>query len=128
MIENKKDREATKALRREGKIVEYGSYVSYAGHLYLTGKDRSALRQRVMQEAHNKCAICGEPCPGWDGDLEHIVGGRPVARCDCFNQQLANGKIHTNVQWVHGMFSRSHACHRNKHNREPRWSDRSSKA
>lgn len=117
-IENKCDREATKALRRTGKIEEYGSYVSYAGHIYLTGKDRSKLRERVMHDAHNICALCGEHASDWDGNLEHIIGGRPVARCDCFHQQLADGTIHTNVQWTHSMTSYTHACHRKKHNRE----------
>lgn len=124
MIENKKDREATKAARKAGEI-HAPSWISYAGHVYLEGRDCGELRARVMHDAVNKCYICGEYCPSWDGDLEHFKSGRPVVRCWCYHRRLTTGEICTNVGWVHSMFSRSHACHRKKHNREVSWTKKS---
>jgi hypothetical protein len=116
LISNQKDRDATKAARRAHEI-HAPSWISNAGHVYLAGQDRSHLRDRVADAANLICAICKKACPKYDGNLEHIRSGRPLVRCDCFGQRLADGTVCTNIQWTHGMFS-IHPCHRNKHNRE----------
>src|SRR5277367_2720927 len=114
MLENHKDKEATKAAGFQDKR----SWISIAGHQYLRGKDRSALRHAVFDFFKGKCCICGRATGEDNGDMEHEVGGRPLARCDCFHTRLANGVHHTNVRWICGMFGLS-PCHRKKHNREP---------
>ncbi len=114
------DKDATRAARRVHRFESYESWLSFAGHQYLEGSDKNELRLKVMKDAKFTCAICGETCLPFDGDLEHIHGKRPLARCDCYNTQLADGTIHTNVRWVHGMFS-VHDCHRKIHNREVKW-------
>lgn len=123
MIEHKPDKVATKAARKAKVLIDRGSYISYAGHLYLRGQDRGIARHNTAFAAKYICAICGTECPIWDGDYEHIKSGRPVARCDCNGRILPDGTICTNVQWVHGMFSRK-SCHRKKHNREVMWTRR----
>lgn len=120
MIENQKDKEATKAARK-AKEIHAPSWISIAGHVYLENPvDTHALREVVIHTARSKCAICGEYCPPWDGDVDHVKSGRPFQRCWCHFRPLADGTICTNVQWVHGMFS-TEPCHRNKHNREVKW-------
>lgn len=123
MIDNQKDPKATKLLRSRKEFLDGDSWISFAGHVYKRGQDRSLLRVVVAIEAQFQCAICGEPCPLFDGDLEHVKGGTKIARCDCFHTELAEGSKHTNVQWVHSMRS-IHPCHRNKHNREIKWTPR----
>lgn len=120
MIENLKDIDATKAARK-AKEIHAPSWISNAGHVYLLdGRDTRELRDTVMLHAKFTCAICGERCPRWDGDLDHIRSGRPLVRCWCFFRPLADGTICTNVRWIHGMTSMK-PCHRNRHNREVRW-------
>ena len=122
-IENKKDRDVTKAARKAGEI-HAPSWISYAGHVYLeNSEDKGALRLLVALRAGYKCALCGEYCPMWDGDLDHIKSGRPVVRCWCYFRLLPNGDICTNLRWVHSMFS-TKPCHRKRHNREPLWTPR----
>jgi len=123
VIENHKDKVATK-LARKAKQIHAPSWISIAGHVYLeSGDDLRALRMHLLEHQKNKCAICKEPLQAWDMDLEHIKGGNEYARCDCFFRRLADGTVHTNVQVVHGMAS-IRPCHRNKHNREVKWSPR----
>jgi hypothetical protein len=124
VIENKPDREATKAARKAREI-HSPSWISYAGHVYLeSALDKKALRDQVMRQAKYICALCGEYCPSWDGDLDHIKSGRPVVRCWCFFRPLPDGTICTNARWVHSMFSVK-PCHRNRHNREVKWRSQS---
>lgn len=123
MIENHKDKAATKIARKTGEI-HAPSWISIAGHVYLeSGEDLRHLRMEVYCEQDFSCAICKKGLMISDMDLEHIRGGRPLVRCSCFNRKLADGSICTNVQGVHGMFS-IHPCHRNKHNREVKWTPR----
>lgn len=122
MIENKPDKEATKALRKAGVFQEYKSFVSYAGHIYLVGKDRSRRREQVF-EAQKHCQLCKKELRGNDGEMDHKAGGRPVARCDCWRTRLADGTMHTNVQRVCSQFSREW-CHLKKHHRDLRWTPR----
>lgn len=122
MIENHKDKAATKLARKTGEI-HAPSWISIAGHVYLEcGEDLRRLRWEVLRSQQHKCAICEEYLAEWDMDLDHIQGGRPLARCDCFNRFIGglDGAVHTNVQAIHGMFSKR-PCHRNKHNREVKW-------
>jgi hypothetical protein len=125
MIENKKDPEATRLARKAGEI-HAPSWISFAGHVYLENSaDKQALRLTVMACHRCVCAICKEYCGWFDGDLDHIRGGRKFARCWCFLRRLSDGTKCTNVQWVHGMFS-AKPCHRQKHNREVKWTKKSS--
>ncbi len=127
MIENKIDKEATKLARKRHEI-RAPSWISIAGHVYLeNAEDKKALRLIVSSYARFHCAICKSPCPIWDGDLDHIKGGRPLTRCWCFHQELPDGRVCTNLRWVHGMWS-SKPCHRDKHNREVKWTPRLSKS
>lgn len=120
-IENKKDRAATKAARRAGKI-HAPSFISYAGHVYLTGEDRSELRARLFAK-QKRCQICKDPLADGEGEMDHKAGGTPVARCDCYFRRLADGRVHTNVQRVCGRFSQNN-CHNKKHHRDLRWTKR----
>lgn len=123
MIENHPDRERTALARREGVFTDRRSYYSIAGHVYLRGVDRSALRFKVFAENHargGRCAICGEALALWEGDLEHIEGGRKHARCDCWHTVLADGTVHTNVRRSCSMFARD-SCHAKKHHRVLEW-------
>ena len=126
MIENKKDAEATKAARK-AHIINAPSWISIAGHVYLeSAEDKRVLRLNLMAAQRNICAICNTYCSSADGDLDHIKSGRPVARCWCYFQTLANGKLCTNVRFIHGMFS-TKPCHRDRHNREPKWTPKHSR-
>jgi hypothetical protein len=118
MIENKKDPGATKQARRSGEIIDPRSYVSIAGHIYLRGKDRSRQRELVFAMSPDLlCKICGKRVRSGDGDYDHIRGGSPHHRCDCYARILADGSYCTNVRLVHSMFSKE-PCHRQKHGRE----------
>lgn len=117
MIENHKDVVATK-LARKAKQIHAPSWISIAGHVYLeSGEDLGPLRELVLHQQKNRCAICKQFLALSDMDLEHIRGGRPLVRCSCFFHRLADGTVCTNVQAVHGMASVK-SCHRKKHNRE----------
>jgi hypothetical protein len=117
VIENHPDKAATK-LARKAKEIHAPSWISIAGHVYLeSALDLGPLRESVLRFQKNQCAICKKYLLMSDMDLEHIQGGRPLARCACFFRRLADGSVHTNVQAVHGMFSKE-PCHRKKHNRE----------
>lgn len=117
MIENHKDKVATKLARKAGEI-HAPSWISIAGHVYLEfGEDLRELRLTLLLHQKHACAICKEYLSPNDMDLEHKRGGRPLVRCDCFFRRLADGTVCTNVQVVHGMFS-TRPCHRKKHNRE----------
>lgn len=117
MIENRRDREATKRARKAKQIQDPRSYINIAGHIYLRGRDRSAVRELVKEDAKGICAICKTKVQDWDADMDHIRGKRKHERCDCYGRQLPDGTTCTNLQWVHGMFSRM-PCHRRKHGRE----------
>lgn len=120
MIENQKDVAATKLARKE-KRIHAPSWISIAGHVYLEdADDKRRVRIAVMLEAKFICALCQKYCSACDGDVDHVRSGRPVVRCWCFGQTLADGTACTNLRWVHGMFS-VHPCHRNRHNREIKW-------
>lgn len=118
MIENKIDIERTRQAYHTGEFQDKKarSYYSIAGHIFLRGIDRENQRVLVFAGSKMICAICGERVRFPDADYDHIVGGSPVRRCDCLCTKLANGSLHTNVQLVHGMFSRK-ACHQKKHHR-----------
>lgn len=120
-IENKKDREATKAARKAG-LIHAPSWISYAGHIYLVGQDRSALRARLFAK-QKRCQICKARLAAGAGEMDHIKGSTHVSRCDCYHRRLADGTIHTNVQRIHGRFSIEN-CHEKKHRRDLRWKKR----
>jgi hypothetical protein len=120
MIQNKRDKELTKLARRAG-LMHHPSYISYAGHWYLIGKDKGLLRDRVMADAKNICAVCGQYCSEFDGNMHHLASGSRVRRCDCYHTMLVDGTEHTNVVWICGMFA-PRDCHRKAHNREVQWS------
>lgn len=123
MIENHKDIAATK-LARKRKEIHAPSWISIAGHVYLGhSDDKRRARIAVMLEANFICAICHNYCSVCDGDVDHVLSGRPVVRCWCFGRTLADGTVCRNLRWVHGMFS-VHPCHRVRHNREIKWTDR----
>jgi hypothetical protein len=117
MIENRKDKKETKRLRKLGVLEDPKSYVTFAGHLYARGADRIRLHAALLTVSGGICAICKKRCSPLDGDMDHIVGGNGPQRCDCFHRKLADGTRHTNLQWVHGMWS-TEPCHRRKHHRE----------
>lgn len=117
MIENRIDIERTRAARKSKEFVDRRSYYNLAGHVFLRGHDRSIRRLDLMCHFGMICQICKKEVLFWDADYEHIVGGSKHRRCDCFYTKLADGSIHTNVQLVHGMFSKM-PCHRRKHHRE----------
>jgi hypothetical protein len=116
VIENLRDVAATKAARKAGEI-HAPSFISIAGHVYLFGKDVSAVRLIVRTHAGGYCYLCGKFCADWDGDLEHLKSGRFFQRCFCFGRTLADGTICSNLGWAHSTRS-VHPCHRDKHNRE----------
>jgi hypothetical protein len=116
MIENKEDKALTREYRKRKVFLSPNSWISIAGHVYLAGKDASARRAEVF-EAEPFCALCKRLLRAGQGDLEHIRGGRPIARCWCYHQKLADGTFCTNVRRTHGMFDQE-PCHRQKHNRE----------
>ena len=115
MIENQRDEQRTLELRKLGIFEDRRSWISFAGHVYLQGYDRSRLRALVREDADGICYVCKNKAR-FDGDMDHIEGGLGPQRCDCYHTKLANGKKHTNVGWIHGMFSRK-ACHQKKHHR-----------
>lgn len=117
MIQNQKDRDATKAARK-AKEIHAPSWISIAGHVYLEdADDKRRVRMAVMLEAKFICALCHKYCSASDGDVDHVKSGRPVVRCWCFGRMLVDGTVCRNLRWVHGMFS-VHPCHRQRHNRE----------
>ena len=124
MWETKKDAEATRLARRYKVFISRDSWISNSGHVYLAGTDATNLRNQVMLDAKFRCAICEEFCGKYDGDLHHIGHSTPLSRCWCYNTKLADGTTHTNVEWIHGMFSRR-GCHRKIHNREVSWTPKS---
>jgi hypothetical protein len=123
MMEYMKDAERTRAARRAKVLVDHRSYYSIGGHVYLRGADRSNLRDRVFcdNEARGgQCDICQKKLQLGQGDLEHIAGGRPKMRCDCYHQVLSDGTVHTNVRRSCEM-RESGSCHQRKHNRLVKW-------
>lgn len=125
MIENHKDVAATKAARK-AKIIRAPSWISVAGHLYLEHPDdKRRARLEVQLEAKFTCALCKTYCSACDGDVDHVKSGRPLVRCWCFGRTLADGTVCTNLRWIHGMFSLK-PCHRDRHNREVKWTRASS--
>lgn len=117
MIENHKDIDRTRHAKALGIFLDPRSYYNIAGHVFLRGKDRSRQRLRAWIKAKSICAICGRSVHSFDADYDHQVGGSKHRRCDCLDQELNNGEMHTNVRMVHGMFSKE-PCHRQKHHRE----------
>jgi len=122
MLEHRKDPIATKAARQAKQLVEYKSFISFAGHVYLTGKDRSRRRDEVFS-AQKACQICGKALFGNRGEMNHKEHGRPVARCDCFFTPLADGTICTNLERVCGRFD-DPPCHTVADNHDLRWTKR----
>ena len=120
----KKDKEATKLARRYRVFASRDSYISNNGHVYLAGIDKTNLRNQVMLDANFRCAICGDFCSKYEGNMHHKKGGLTKERCDCYNNQLPEGKICSNVEWICGMFSKN-GCHRKIHNREVKWTPKS---
>jgi hypothetical protein len=121
MLGNKKDVRMSRVLRRCGTFKDKRSWISNLGHVYLRGQDKKDLRAQLYLDSKSFCAICGDLIALAQEDLDHIRGGRKYVRCDCYHQRLHDGKICTNVQLVHGMFSHK-PCHRAKHHREIKWS------
>jgi len=120
-IENKRDREATKAARKAGTI-HAPSWLSYAGHVYLRGPDASAMREKVFAK-QRRCQICWAMPSDELSELDHVRGGTKVRRCWCWRQRLSDGTRCTNLQRVCGRFS-SGNCHQKKHHREILWTKR----
>lgn len=120
MIENHKDVLATKAARKSKRFQDPRSWISIAGHVYLRGRDRSALREKVFAK-QTHCALCYKRLAFGEGDMDHIRGKRKLARCDCWRTKLADGSRHTNVQRVCSMFAPG-SCHAEKHHRVLRFS------
>src|ERR1700676_2921884 len=118
LLLNHKDREATLAAYAKGEFTDARrrSWISIAGHVYARGEDASLLRTHVFVESKALCALCGDKCPLWRGDMDHIKGGNPKVRCDCFHRVLTDGTICTNIRWVHSMMDKE-PCHRRKHHR-----------
>jgi hypothetical protein len=119
MIENQKDVLRTKELRKAKVFIDGKSWISFAGHVYLKGKDASRAHDIVF-DAESSCGICGKRMAPGRGDLEHIRGGRKLARCWCYHQVLTDGTTCVNIRRTHGMFD-PEPCHRAKHGRELRW-------
>jgi len=124
MIANQKDKQATKAAWKRADFLDQRSYITMAGHVFLFGQDVSQMRVQVALDAMFKCAICGEYASLYFGNLEHIASGRKMNRCFCYKRTLADGTVHTNLRWTHGMFSH-YSCHRDIHNREVKWTRKS---
>lgn len=123
MLENRKDVERTRTARKAKVFVDRRSYFSNSGHVFLAGQDRSAQRAIVFADnvaRGGKCDLCGKQLLPGEGDYEHIVGGRKHVRCDCFNQALNDGTVHTNVRRTCSMFA-PNSCHAAKHHRVLQW-------
>lgn len=116
MLEYHRDDAATKVAYTSKRFRDRRSWISIGGHQYLRGKDRSALREKVFAKQWKYCQNCGAELAQFDGDLEHIVGGRPKARCDCWGTKLADGTRHTNVRRTCSMWAID-SCHAEKHHR-----------
>lgn len=116
MIENREDVGRTRKAFASGELLDERSYFNIAGHVFLRGVDRQKRRREVMAR-FMYCALCGKRVRPGDGDYEHAEGGSKHRRCDCLDQELADGTKHTNVRLTHGMWS-AEPCHRRKHHRE----------
>lgn len=116
VIENKKDLARTRYARRHGEFEDPRSYYNIAGHVFLRGVDRSQRRRQVFEFFKMICQVCGKHVKWHEADYDHMIGGSKHRRCDCWNTLLADGSLHSNVQLVHGMFSKE-PCHRRKHHR-----------
>jgi hypothetical protein len=120
-LENRCDAEATK----QAGFKDKESWVSLAGHQYLFGEDKVAIRAVVFRDATGLCCFCGRYVAEDYGDLEHRRAGRKLVRCDCYGTLLADGSICTDLRWSHGMGDFANACHRKRHNREVKWTKQS---
>ena len=123
MIENHTDRERTKEARKCKLFKDRRSRYTLSGHVFLYGTDKEVIRAAVFRDNINrggKCDICGKQLASWDGDLEHIAGGRKNARCDCYHTVLADGTVHTNLRRSCSMFAKG-SCHARKHGRILQW-------
>jgi hypothetical protein len=102
MLENRRDKEATKAAGFASKK----SYVSFAGHQYLYGlADHARRRVEVWEQANGMCQTCKKPhkVPLHLGEWHHAqktYGGR---RCDglcCAQWSCEAGHPKMRVKWT----------------------------
>jgi hypothetical protein len=108
MLQNKKDKEATKAR----KFMNPKSYVSSRIHpetshpcQYLKGKDVEIVRMVIFEREKGRCFNCGAYY-GWDyGEMHHKLGGLGPQRCFC----------EENLTWS------CRRCHTNAHARILQW-------
>jgi len=79
MLENQRDNVAT----RLAKFHHRDSYISFAGHVYLTGKiDHERMRYKLYVRADGHCEGCNE-IAGWTtGEWHHAEDTRGGRRCD----------------------------------------------
>lgn len=106
----KADREATLAANYSNQE----SYTHLSGRVILKVSDMTKMRGRVWLRDRGICQICFKPVNPNLWDLEHkeSKGANGYKRDD--REQ--------NLQVTHAMRDAAHPCHRQKHNREPKWS------
>jgi hypothetical protein len=119
LLENQIDRTRTKDARKAGILHDRRSFYTFAGHVFLRGEDRSAVRVKVFYDnitmRGGRCELCDKRMPTWDGEMDHIEGGRKNARCDCWRTVLNDGTTHSNLRRV------CHDCHIKRHGRILLW-------
>jgi|SRR5690242_1849926 len=100
MLQHHRDDVAT----REKGYEDPRSFVSYAGHEYLSGKDVGKRRKEVRKRDGNRCVRCGEYVTEDQMEMDHIQGGIGPQRCWC----------------LHNLQTLCHECHTKKHGRTVR--------
>lgn len=96
---------------------EPNSYVHLSGRHIYVGSDAAKARASAYAKwvaGGRLCGICGQRVVG-EPDWDHIIPKGPHG-CDRDDHPR-------NRQFVHSMFG-PEPCHREKHNREVRWSKR----